>query len=73
MIDLEISTLSAKTAFYKEMVYGTIMNRNEIRRRIGMPKGPAELDKFLGNKNFETLEPGIYEVGVTENNPDDGK
>lgn len=73
MVDLEISTLSAKTAFYKEMVYGTIMNRNEIRRRLGMPKGPDELDKFLGNKNFETLEPGIYEVGVTENNPNDGK
>lgn len=72
-IDLEISTLSAKTAFYKEMTYGTIMNRNEIRRRIGMPKGPPELDKFLGNKNFQTLEPGVYEVGLEQNNPDDGK
>jgi HK97 family phage portal protein len=72
-VDLEISTLSAKTAFYKEMVYGTIMNRNEIRRRLGIPKGPPELDKFLGNKNFQTLEPGIYEVGLAENNPDDGK
>ena len=72
-IDLEISTLSAKTAFYKEMVYGTIMNRNEIRRRLGMPKGPPELDKFLGNKNFQTLEPGLYEVGLEQNNPDDGK
>ncbi|EKQ50273.1 MULTISPECIES: phage portal protein [unclassified Clostridium] len=72
-VDLEISTLAAKTAFYKEMVYGTIMNRNEIRRRLGMPRGPAELDKFLGNKNFETLEPGIYEVGGTLDNPDDGK
>lgn len=73
LIDLEISTLSAKTAFYKEMVYGTIMTRNEIRRRLGMPKGPAELDKFLSNKNFQTLEPGVYEVGITENNPADGK
>jgi HK97 family phage portal protein len=72
-VDLEISTLAAKTAFYKEMVYGTIMNRNEIRRRLGMPKGPAELDKFLGNKNFQTLEPGVYEVGETLNNTDDGK
>lgn len=61
-VDLEISTLSAKTSFYKEMVYGTIMNRNEIRRRLGMPKGPAELDKFLGNKNFETLPAGNYVV-----------
>ncbi|MPM18627.1 hypothetical protein SDC9_65040 [bioreactor metagenome] len=62
LVDLEISTLSAKTAFYKEMVYGTIMNRNEIRKRIGLKRGPAELDKFLGNKNFETLEPGNYVV-----------
>ena len=72
-VDLEISTLSAKTSFYKEMVYGTIMNRNEIRRRLGMARGPAELDKFLGNKNFETLEPGVYEVGGTLNNPEDGE
>ena len=62
LVDLEISTLSAKTSFYKEMVYGTIMNRNEIRKRIGLKRGPAELDKFLGNKNFETLEPGNYVV-----------
>jgi len=72
-VDLEISTLAAKTSFYKEMVYGTIMNRNEIRRRLGMPKGPLELDKFLGNKNFQTLEPGVYEVGGILNNPADGK
>ncbi|APM39405.1 phage portal protein [Clostridium kluyveri] len=72
-VDLEISTLAAKTAFYKEMSYGTIMTRNEIRRRLGMPKGPPELDKFLGNKNFQSLEPGIYEVGGQENNPEDGK
>lgn len=71
MVDLEISTLSAKTAFYKEMVYGTIMNRNEIRRRLGMTKGPAELDKFLENKNFQTLPAGNYTVegGIEE----DGK
>ena len=72
-VDLEISTLSAKTAFYKEMVYGTIMNRNEIRKRLGITRGPSELDKFLGNKNFQTLEPGVYEVGLEENNPEPGK
>jgi len=55
LIDLEISTLTAKTQFYKEMVYGTIMNRNEIRRRIGLPRGPKKLDEFTGNKNFEPL------------------
>ena len=62
LIDLEISTLAAKTAFYKEMVYGTIMNRNEIRKRLGLPKGPPELDKFLENKNFQVLKPGSYQV-----------
>ncbi len=62
LIDLEISTLSAKTAFYKEMVYGTIMNRNEIRKRISLKKGPPELDKFLENKNFQTLPAGNYVV-----------
>ncbi len=70
LIDLEISTLSAKTAFYKEMVYGTIMNRNEIRKRLGIPKGPPELDEFLENKNFQTLKPGTYTVkgGETDEN-----
>lgn len=62
LIDLEISTLSAKTAFYKEMVYGTIMSRNEIRKRLGLPKGPPELDKFLENKNFQVLQAGSYIV-----------
>lgn len=70
-IDLEISTLPAKTAFYKEMVYGTIMSRNEIRRRLRIPKGPAELDKFLENKNFQTLKAGNYivEEGGKEDEP----
>lgn len=62
LVDLEISTLSAKTAFYKEMVYGTIMNRNEIRKRLGLSKGPPELDKFLENKNFQVLGAGNYIV-----------
>lgn len=67
LIDLEISTLSAKTAFYKEMVYGTIMTRNEIRKRLGLPKGPPELDKFLENKNFQVLGAGTYVVEGGEN------
>ncbi len=58
LVDLEISTLTAKTAFYKEMVYGTIMSRNEIRKRLGMTRGPDELDKFLENKNFQVLGVG---------------
>lgn len=62
LIDLEISTLSAKTTFYKEMIFGSVMTRNEIRRRVGLPRGPAELDKFAESKNFQTLEPGTYTV-----------
>ena len=71
LVDLEISTLSAKTAFYKEMVYGTIMNRNEIRKRIGLPRGPAELDKFLENKNFQVLGAGNYIVKGDEGSAGD--
>lgn len=62
LVDLEISTLSAKTSFYKEMIFGAVMNRNEIRKRLGMPKGPPELDEFALSKNFETLKPGNYVV-----------
>ena len=54
-VDLEISTLTAKTQFFKEMIYGTVLNRNEVRKRIGMTRGPAELDQFLRNKNFDVL------------------
>jgi len=70
LVDLEISTLSAKTAFYKEMVYGTIMSRNEIRKRLGLPKGPPELDKFLENKNFQVLGAGSY---IVEGGDTDGE
>lgn len=58
LIDLEISTLSAKTTFFKEMIFGGVLNRNEIRRRLHVPKGPKELDKFQESKNFQTLRPG---------------
>jgi HK97 family phage portal protein len=66
LVDLEISTLSAKTTFYKEMIFGSVMNRNEIRRRLGIPKGPPELDEFALSKNFETLKPGNYVVEDTK-------
>jgi HK97 family phage portal protein len=62
LIDLEISTLSAKTTFFKEMLFGGVMNRNEIRKRIGLPKGPKELDDFMESKNFQSLPPGNYTV-----------
>lgn len=62
LIDLEISTLSAKTVFFKEMLFGGVMNRNEIRKRVGLPKGPQELDTFMESKNFQTLPAGNYTV-----------
>ncbi|RTE05547.1 phage portal protein [Paenibacillus whitsoniae] len=71
LIDLEISTLSSKTTFFKEMLFGSVMTRNEIRRRLRIPKGPPELDKFMESKNFQTLKPGSYTVeGGEENNGD---
>lgn len=62
LIDLEISTLSAKTSFYKEMLFGSVMTRNDIRKRLGLPRGPVELDNYMESKNFQTLEPGNYTV-----------
>ncbi len=62
LVDLEISTLSARTTFYKEMLFASVMTRNEVRKRIGLPKGPARLDEYQESKNFQTLEPGIYSV-----------
>lgn len=61
-IDLEISTLQSKTTFFKEMIFGGVISRNEVRKRIGLKKGPAELDKFQMSKNFENLQPGNYVV-----------
>lgn len=74
LADLEISTMAAKTAFYKEMYFAGVMTRNEIRRRIGLSRGPAELDVFTTSKNFQTLQPGNYTVkgGETANGTDTG-
>ncbi len=69
MADLEINTMAAKTTFFKEMMFGGVMTRNEVRRRIGLSRGPIELDKFMESKNFQTLPPGDYSVkgGETAN------
>lgn len=70
-MDLEISTLQAKTAFIKEMIFAGVLSRNEARVWLGRGKGDAELDVFQISKNFETLKPGNYQVeGGTE--PQDG-
>jgi phage portal protein BeeE len=75
LIDLEISTLGAKTAFFKEMIFGGVINRNEVRVRIGLPRGPADLDEFMESKNFQALNPGNYIVeggGENGNQSDEG-
>lgn len=73
LIDLEISTLSAKTTFLKEMLFGSVMTRNEVRKRIGLPKGPARLDEYQESKNFQTLPPGEYSVKGGETDENGGK
>lgn len=50
-VDLEISTLQAKTTFYKEMMWATVMTVNEVRQRLKL--SPIEGgDEKLTNKNF---------------------
>ena len=75
-IDLEISTLQAKTAFIKEMIFAGVFSRNEARMWLGRGKGPVELDEFTLSKNFGStkLEPGTYEVegGVDAGKDDAG-
>ena len=63
-IDLEISTLQAKTAFIKEMIWAGVFSRNEARNFLGRGKADAQLDEFVISKNFGStkLEPGNYEV-----------
>jgi len=72
MIELEISTLQAKTSFFKEMIFAGVMSRNEIRKRLYMNKGPAILDEYMESKNFTALTAGNYvvEAGGGETNTD---
>lgn len=58
LIDLEISSLAAKTMFYKEAIFGGYATRNEIRQRIGLSRGDDKLDVFLESKNFQELGGG---------------
>ena len=50
-VALEISTLSAKTAFLDKAMYHGFINGNEARRFVGMSRGPDELDKYRPNLN----------------------
>lgn len=49
-IDLEISTLSAKTMFFDKMLYHGIFSGNEVRRRLGMGRVES-LDAYRPNLN----------------------
>lgn len=49
-IDLEISSLSAKTMFYEKMLYQGVFSRNEVRKRIGMSWVDG-LDEYRANLN----------------------
>jgi len=50
-LQLEISTLTAKTSFINMMLYHGPMNGNEARRYVGMNRGPKELDEYRPNLN----------------------
>ncbi len=49
-IDMEISTLTAKTMFFDKMLYHGILNGNEVRKRIGMGRVDG-LDAYRPNLN----------------------
>lgn len=49
-IDLEISTLAAKTTFYDKMLYQGVFSRNEVRRRVGYGRKDG-LDEYRANLN----------------------
>lgn len=50
LIDLEITTIAAKTNLYDKMLYQGVFNRNEVRRRLG--EGRKEgLDEYRANLN----------------------
>ena len=57
MVDVQIATLSAKTAYYKEMGYAGILLFDEIRDELGKPPLPDGLGKIpMTNKNSQTIE-----------------
>ena len=57
MVDVTISTLSAKTAYFKEMGYAGILLYDEIREDLGKPPLPNGLGKVpMTNLNTQTIE-----------------
>lgn len=50
IIELEISTLSAKTVFFDKMLYQGVFSRNEVRKRLGCGR-VSGLDEYRANLN----------------------
>ena len=57
MIDVQVSTLSAKTAYFKEMAYAGILLIDEVREELGKPPLPDGLGKVpITNKNTQAIK-----------------
>ena len=68
MVDVTISTLSAKTAYYKEMGYAGILLYDEIREDLGKPPLPNGLGKVpITNLNTQTIESMLSKGGDKKN------
>lgn len=74
LIDLEISTLIAKTSFYDKMLYQGVFSRNEVRRRMGESRVEG-LDEYRANLNsvaadkindYQGVGGGVADAGTTE-------
>lgn len=62
-IDLEISSLAAKTTFFDKMLYQGVLNRNEVRKRIGMSSVDG-LDEYRVNLNSVSNDKANQYQGV---------
>lgn len=73
-IDLEISTLSAKTVFFDKMLYHGVFNGNEVRKRLGMGRVEG-LDSYRTNLNgVDATKINTYQgVGGDEGNANKGQ
>lgn len=63
LIDVEVSSLSAKTTFFDKMLYHGVVNPNEVRKQIGLSRGGDELDVYRTNLNsIETKQANNYQL-----------
>mgnify|MGYP001186481166 CR=1 FL=1 len=57
MVDVQVSTLSAKTAYFKEMAYAGILLIDEVREELGKPPLLDGLGKVpMTNKNTQAIK-----------------